>query len=447
MKKRMIRVLLLTIFFLGIAVEVDAATVSASIEVSPSNTVVGNKGKATLTISSNEAIGQIYGTFTCGGLGEKDLKYSVSDSPSKSRTYTIDWTAKTAGTYTCTVKNLEVGTLETLDWPTVAAPSKTITVVKATSGGSSGGSGGSSSGAGGTTSGKKEYSSDNTLKSLSIDGYDLEPAFNKDTTEYRLTVDQSVEKIKVNATANDGKASITGTGEKSLSNGENTIEIKVTAENGNEKIYKLIVTVSDLNPISVNLGEEELTIVKKNNNLIEPLEYYNEITLNINDQEVVAYENTETNVTLVLLKNANNEINYYIYDKVKNTYTKYRYIKVGNVTLQLLTSNKIPENYQKYDLELQNEIIDFYKIKGSHKVGLIYGTNIKTGNTSYYVYDSNEETLSKYYNEEVKIYQDQIATLKNYLMIFVGGVALVTIIVIVSSLKRGHKKQINRHKL
>ena len=37
---------------------------------------------------------------------------------------------------------------------------------------------------------------------------------------------------------------------------ENTIEIKVTAENGNEKIYKLLVTVKDKNPITVKIDEK-----------------------------------------------------------------------------------------------------------------------------------------------------------------------------------------------
>ena len=149
---------------------------------------------------------------------------------------------------------------------------------------------------------------------------------------------------------------------------------------------------------------------------------------------------------MVLLKNNNNEIGYYIYDKINNSYSRYRYIKVGNVTLQLLDNNGL-DNYKRYDLELQNEKIDYFKIKKSHKVGLIYGTNVESGNTGYYVYDGNENTLSKYYNEEVKVYQKQIVDLKNYLMIFVGGVSLVVIIIIVSSLKKNNRKRKNRYKI
>lgn len=442
MKKRIIGIFILS-FFLGLPkmLVYAEATATASISVSTSSTVVGNSGTATLTISSNEPIGQIYGTFTCGSLGDKDLVYVASDSPSKSKSYTINWKAKSTGTYTCSVKNLEIGTLETISFLKPSVTSKTIKVISASTGGSSSsGSSGSSSG-GGTTSSKKEYSSDNALKSLSIEGYDLDPKFSKDTTEYKLTVDQSVEKLKINATANDSKAKVNGIGEVNLSNGENTFEIKVTAENGNEKKYKIIVTVEDLNPISVKIGEADFTIVKKNNDLIKPLDYYEETILTINEQEVIAYENTNTKITLILLKDKDNNIGYYIYNKEENTYQKYRYITVQGITLQLLDTDQTLDHYHKYSLEFQDQTIDFYKIKKSHKIGLIYGTNVKTGNTSFYMYDQNEETLSKYYDEEVKIYQEEVQTLKSYMMIFMGVISLIVIIIIIVSLIRSKKKK------
>jgi len=449
MKKRIIGIVLCILFMMPRNEVMAEATANASISVSTSSTVVGNSGTATLTISSNEAIGQIYGTFNCGDLGKQDLFYVASASPGKVKTYTINWKANKAGTYTCTVEGLEVGTLETVSFLNPSVSSKTIKVVKATSSGSgSSSSGNSSSGSsgGGTTANKKEYSSDNALKSLSIDGYDMEPKFDKDTTEYKLSVDQSVEKIKVSAVANHDKASVSGIGEINLSSGENIIEVKVTAENGNEKKYKIIVNVSDLNPIKVKIGEKEFTIVKKNNNLIDKLNYYDEVTLTIDEQEVIAYENSTTNVILVLLKDSDNNIGYYVYDKVKNTYVEYHYIEVGGVSLQLLDADYVLDHYKKYVLELQNEKIDYYKIKGSHRVGLIYGTNLKTGNTGYYVYDKNEETLSKYYDEEVKIYKKEVKMMKNYLMIFLGVVAFISIIMIVISLKKNKKKK-NKYKI
>ena len=109
--KKYKKILLLLVFIFNI--KIVNASVSTNITVSTSNTIVGNSGNATLTINANgQHIGQIYGTFSCGALGDKDLKFVVSDEPPTSKTYTINWTAKTTGSYNCTVSGLQVGLLE-----------------------------------------------------------------------------------------------------------------------------------------------------------------------------------------------------------------------------------------------------------------------------------------------------------------------------------------------
>lgn len=422
----------LFIIFTFMLFQPEVSAGSLSIWASASNVTVGSK----VTISVNAK--NLAGTFNVTSSNNSVLSGGVTGEWMEDDTYTYTFTAKSVGKVTVTVLATDVADFDT-DGGFSGAKSVTLNVVAkkpASTGGSSSGTGNNSS-SGGTTADKPKYSSDNTLKSLSIEGYELEPKFTKDVLEYKLTVDEAQEKLKVNAVANDSKAKVSGIGEINLSSGENTLEIKVTAENGNEKKYKIIVTVVDQNPIKVKVGEEDFTIVKRNNNLIETLDYYEEVTLNIKDQEVVAYENVKSKVTLVLLKDKDNKIDYYIFDKYKNTYEKYHYIVVGGVTLQLLNATEELKYFTKYTLELQEQVIDYYKIKGSHKVGLIYGTNVKNGNTGYYVYDKNEETLSKYYSEEVNVYKEEIEKMKNYLMIFLGGFAFCSIIIIAISIKKG----------
>lgn len=439
MIKRIKYILLVIFAFVIFKPEVNAG--SLSIWASASNIEVGSK----VTVSVNAK--NVAGTFNVTSSNNSVLSGGVTGEWMEDDTYTFSFTAKTVGKATITVLAVDAADFDT-DGGFTGAKSVTLNVVakkQSPSGGSSGGGTSTKPSTGGTTADKKEYSSDNTLKSLSIEGYNLEPKFNKDTTEYKLTVDEAVEKINVKAESNHNKASVKGIGEINLSSGENTIEIKVTAENGNDKIYKIIVNVTDLNPIKVKVGSDEYTIVKKNNDLIEKLDYYEEVVLNIEEQEVVAYENTKTNVTLVLLKDKDNKIKYYIFDKYKNTYIEYNYISVGGITLQLLDSNEELKNYKRYDLELQDKKIDYYKIKGSHKVGLIYGTNVKNGNTGYYVYDKNEDTLSKYYDEEIKIYKEEIKKYKSYLMFTLGGIAFISIILIIKSIQNNKKKVKNRY--
>lgn len=409
----------------------DVSAGTLSIWASASNVTVGK----TVTISVNA--NNLAGTFDIISSNQAVLSGGENGSWLENNTYTFQFTAKSVGKATITVNSVDVADFDS-NGNFSASKSVTLNVIAKQSS--------SSGSSGGTIADKKEYSSDNTLKSLVVEGYSITPEFNKDITEYKLTVDELVEKLNITAKANHDKASVGGTGEVSLSNGENTFEVKVTAENGNEKIYKIIVTVEDQHPIEVKVGKEKFTIVKKNNNLIEPLEYYEETTIKINDQDVIAYTNAKTKVTLVLLKDKDNKIGYYIYNKQNNTYQAYHFVTVQGVTLQLVDTNEKVEHYHKYKLELQGQTINFYKLKKSHKVGLIYGTNVKTGNTSYYIYDQNEETISKYYDDEIKIYQEETQQLKNYLMIFMGIVSFVAIIGIIISLIRSKKKKRHFHK-
>lgn len=386
----------------------------------------GSTVTVTATISSGAPLVSIEGSLSCSGAGVNggaDLKFDDSSNSIRSKSFTYSAKATTTGTITCSLNGARYTDMSSDGWQSVGASTITIKVsepVKVP---------------------PKQLSADNNLKSLSVDGQEISPAFNKDVLEYKLTVDEVVEKLNIKSDVNDSKASVSGVGEVNLANGENTFEIKVTAENGNEKVYKLIVTVEDQHPISTKLGKNNLTVVKKNNDLIEKLDGYEEQVIKIDNQDVVSYYNKKTKVTLVLLKDSDNKIGYYVYDEKKNTYTEYKYIKVGDITLQLIDGGYKLDNFKKYSLKLQDQKIDFYKIKKSHKVGLIYGTNIKTGNTGYYVYDQNEETLSKYFDEEIELYKEDAQKFKNYLMIFMGVVAFVVIVVIIVSISKSKVKK------
>jgi len=88
-------------------------------------------------------------------------------------------------------------------------------------------------------------SENNNLKNITINNGELNPSFNKDTLEYKINLNADITKININAETEDSKAIVEGTGEKDLKPGNNFIEIKVIAENGNEKIYKINAYVDE----------------------------------------------------------------------------------------------------------------------------------------------------------------------------------------------------------
>lgn len=407
--------------FLLFGLDVNAS--SLSIWANAFNVKLGN----TVTISVKAA--DLGGEFKVTSSDQSVLAGGTNSVWLENDTYTFDFVAKKLGSATITVSAIDAATTGAEAFS--GSKSVTLNVVSSYSGNWSGG----------TTAEKKEYSSNNDLSSLSIDGYDLDPKFDKGTLEYKVQVDQSVEKINISAKAYDDKASVSGDGERSLSLGENTIDVKVTAENGNEKVYKIIVMVEDLNPIGVNVDKKKYTIVKKNNDLIDVLDNFEEKVINIRDQEVVSYYNPNTKVSLVILKDEDNNLGYYIYDKKKDNYSEYRYIMVGGINLQLLDNDKGLDNFDKYSITVDEKKVDIYKVKNSSKMGLVYGVNNATGDVGYYVYDKVLNTLSRYYDEEINIYKDENEKLKNIIVGLIGVFSLSVIIFVIVSLIKKKKKR------
>jgi hypothetical protein len=84
-------------------------------------------------------------------------------------------------------------------------------------------------------------SSDATLSGLTLDVPGLTPAFSPNIFGYTATVATSVADITITATANNGGATISGTGTYPLVVGTNVFTITVTAEDGTVKTYTITV--------------------------------------------------------------------------------------------------------------------------------------------------------------------------------------------------------------
>jgi hypothetical protein len=88
----------------------------------------------------------------------------------------------------------------------------------------------------------READSNNDLKSLEVEGYTLDPEFNKDTTNYAIEVPKDVDSVVVNAEPDSDNATVTVEGADNLQPGENTVTVTVKAEDGTEKVYTITVT-------------------------------------------------------------------------------------------------------------------------------------------------------------------------------------------------------------
>lgn len=88
-----------------------------------------------------------------------------------------------------------------------------------------------------------EDESDLYLTSLSIEGIELSPEFNKDTFSYTATLnDSNINELNVTAVSNIEEAKIEISGNTELVEGENTINILLTVEDSEvQKIYQIVV--------------------------------------------------------------------------------------------------------------------------------------------------------------------------------------------------------------
>lgn len=140
-----------------------------------------------------------------------------------------------------------------------------------------------------------ELSSDNNLKSLSIDKIDF--TFSKDTLEYNLDVDFSVDKIVISYELEDSSAVVDSKREVDLIVGLNKINIVVTALNGYKKIYTL------------NINRKEITID----------EVLNSTGIKYNDKYIYGISvNTSTSSLIDNIKKISSGISVTIKDKDDN---------------------------------------------------------------------------------------------------------------------------------
>ena len=434
--RRIKYLILFLICFVGVSSNVYADSVSLS--ASKTTITVGTSVNVTANVATDSPLVSIEGSFKCTGAGTSngvDMAWDDSSNSVKSKSFSVSVKPTEAGKITCTTSGVRLTKMSSDSWINIGNKSVTITVNAASSGSSSNSSSSSSSGV-------KKYSSDNDLKNLEVEGYKISPEFNKDTTEYTLTVDDDVETVKIKATSNDSKATVTGTGDIKLSSGDNNIEVKVTAENGNDKIYKIKIVVEDQNPITVKIGESEYTVIKKNNDVLKVLDDFEESSIILDDEEVVSYVNEKCKITLVILKDSLGNSNYYIYDSTKNSYTLFKYYTLDNVNLYLesMPNNLVPKYYEKTSFKLDDEKIEAYKLKDGNNY-LVYGTDLSTGEKSIYLYDLVNNDIIKYDDSEVSLYNDKIKIYRNCAIASIGILLFVIIAIMIKVILKARKRK------
>ena len=415
--------LLVTVIVI-IPVTVKAANASINVTTS-GKAVVGNTITATVTVSSGSSMGSWQFNINYDNSKLKLVSgttsvadYTTSASGVKSKSYTLKFQTLKSGNASINVGSYLVYAIDEsqMSVSTGNASVKIMTQAEL----------------------EATYSKNNNLKKLEVEGYELTPEFNKDTLEYSATVPSTVDKINIIASKEDSTASVDGAGEKEVTEGSNSFEIVVTAQNGSSKTYKLVVTVEDINPIEVEFDGVKYNVVKRKDNL-EPKTGFEETTVNINDIEIPAFKNEVLGITLVGIKDEQGNLKYAIYDN--GDYQLYEDFTSNNLTVYLLNLPGL-EGYKKVKITINNVEVEAYKLSNSSDFAIIYGKNIETGEESFYVYDEKEGTLQRYNDEQIKELEKKVNNYKYTTYAFGGCLILVFICFILLIIIR--KKKIRK---
>lgn len=413
---------------------VNAESANIKVTSSASSVVVGRTFNVTVTISSSAFLGtweysMDYNSNVLKLVSGNSTVVDFSDGTKKSVSYNYQFKAISNGTSNISVKAYNVLDYQSESKCSVTVSSSSVKVI---------------------TQAELEasYSKDNTLKSITVDGATLEPTFDPKVYEYKVNLDSNTEKVNINATPNDSKASVTGTGEVEVSEGDNRVELICTAENGSTLKYALILNVVDPSPINVNINDKNYVVVKRKQ-LLEAPKTFTETTIKINDVDIPAFYSEITKFTLVGLKDETGNIEYFIYDEENDSYVKYNEILFNSLTIYPLDIDEEYKNYNKYKLLINDIEVNGLKISEKSKYALIKGTNIETNETEVYVYDEENNTLIKYYDDEVSILNNKIELLTKIMLVLGIETFVISfwfIIFLIKNGKNNNKKKSKKKK-
>lgn len=435
MKKIRLLILFAICFIVGNVVDAS----SVSVRVSSNSITKGGSVTVTATINADSGIYTTEGSLICTGAGvnkSADMSYEDLNTANTSKSFSFTIKPTTSGTVTCSTSNVMIRELKEASRYSLSNGSASITVSEP------------------VYVPPKVYSSNNKLKSLGIEGYNITPQFSNDIKEYNIEVPNGTTSVVVTASKDDNSASISGIGEISVNEGVNKIEVKVTAENGNVNTFVINVNVKELDPIEIKVDGKKYTIVRKEG-ILELLENYEKSSIKLGEEDVLCYKNIVTGNILVGLKDEEGNSKYYSYDEEKNKYTIYNGKKIGGININILEmpSKELPNGYSKVTLEYNDDKIEAYQYieKGvtyaaddstkGNDFYLLYAVNEMNGEKGLYVYDKLEGTIQRFNTNLFMAYQEKVDSYFLYLLIaiLILAVSIITFILLLIKKKGNHK--------
>lgn len=260
-------------------------------------------------------------------------------------------------------------------------------------------------------------SSDASLTTLTVGDGALSPAFNPDVTSYTVTVENSISKTTLTAAPASG-ASVSGTGSKRLSVGDNKYSLTVTAADGKtKKTYTVVIrrlaesesepTVSEPTADAPQQTEDSLAVIVDDaayhistdlSSLVLP-EGFSVSSSSYSGIPVPVYEDAKAAYTLFgLTSDTDGTTDFYTYSSETDSFSKLKYAYIDGSFFIFPGREKntsAPEGFFEKRVEIAGITVEAYAYEDALLTDFAVIYCYHNGKYSYYRYDTREETLQR----------------------------------------------------
>ena len=279
-------------------------------------------------------------------------------------------------------------------------------------------------------------SGNNALSALTVSAGTLAPAFDPAVTEYTLSLPQGTEKLTLTATPSDSNATVQGDGELALQEGENTLPLVVTAENGDTKTYTVTAKVAQAPTLFLDYNGQRLGVVKDVSQVTPPAGFAPAEPITYSGDTLPIWTDVSGKRTLVYLMDEKTSAQgFYLFSQTTGVQSPYLPILCGSVTYIYTDIPKelssvpglTPATVKAFGQTLNGWTYNDASLKDFCVLYLMDDA----GSYGYYTYDSREETLQRFSGA---VFTDDAGQSLRVPMLYVyiaGGAALVLLILLI----------------
>lgn len=279
-------------------------------------------------------------------------------------------------------------------------------------------------------------SGNNALSALTVSAGTLAPAFDPAVTEYTLSLPQGTEKLTLTATPSDSNATVQGDGELTLQEGESTLPLVVTAENGDTKTYTVTAKVAQAPTLFLDYNGQRLGVVKDVSQVTPPAGFAPAEPITYSGDTLPIWTDVSGKRTLVYLMDEKTSAQgFYLFSQTTGVQSPYLPILCGSVTYIYTDIPKelssvpglTPATVRAFGQTLNGWTYNDASLKDFCVLYLMDDA----GSYGYYTYDSRAETLQRFSGA---VFTDDAGQSLRVPMLYVyiaGGAALVLLILLI----------------